>query len=106
MLTLHLRAVSGAAFTTYVLAVEPAHACSLSVMVPQPALLLAPAVPTTRTAPAAIAAPPATAPARRDRREQPATFRRLPSDPIRHSFLLREWHLRLLPCAHPALGDA
>src|SRR3954451_3221331 len=54
MLTLQPRYFSSAALATYVLAVEPAHACSFSVTVPQLAFVLAPAVPTTSTAIAAV----------------------------------------------------
>src|SRR6266542_4236520 len=60
MLTLQPRLFSRTFFTTYVLAVEPAHACSLSVTVPH-AFARAPAPPTTTaaTTSAATASPPA-----------------------------------------------
>src|SRR3954465_5930807 len=93
MLTLQPRYFSSAALATYVLAVEPAHACSLSVTVPQLALVLAPAVPTTSTPVAAIA---------------PAAGATAIQRPLTRSFIRASssFALGLLPCAHPALGDA
>src|SRR5581483_8559403 len=63
--TLQPRNFSSMYLAPYVLAVEPAHACSLSVTVPQLAPLRAPAVPTTASA--ATSAAPATAATTRTR---------------------------------------
>src|SRR3954471_653990 len=67
ILILQPRYFSSAAFAMYVLAVEPAQACSLSVTVPQLAFVLAPAVPPTTITAAATSAttpPRATSPRR------------------------------------------
>src|SRR2546430_17324609 len=60
MLTLQPRDFSRTFLTTYVFAVDPAHACSLSVTLPQLAAGFAAALPTpsTTTASAATARPP------------------------------------------------